>query len=125
MLPGLAADGALRLALARKFLAALLSAGVWFLVLPDSAADGALRSALASLDLLGHYAELALALPSSPACPPEPALWRCWESLKEALRKTSLRADLVDRASSLESLPLAKHPEEYLRWESPYQVSLN
>ncbi len=42
-------DGAsiLQLALARKFLGALLSAGVWVLVLPGLAADGALRLALA------------------------------------------------------------------------------
>jgi hypothetical protein len=123
MLPGLAADGASQSALARKFLAALLSPRVWFSVLPGLAADAALRSALASLGLLGHYAELAW--PSSPTSPPEPALWRCWESLKEALRKASLRVDLVDRASSLESLPLVKDPGECLRWESPYQVSLN
>ena len=80
---------------------------------------------MASLNLLGHYAALALALPPSPAYPPEAVLWRYWESLKEALRKASLRADLVDRPSSLASLPLAKHLEECLRWESPDQVSLN
>ena len=83
VLPHSSADAALPLPLARKFLAALLSAGMWFLVLPDLAADVALRLALASSNLLGHFAELAW--PSSPASP-EPALWRVWESLKEALR---------------------------------------
>jgi hypothetical protein len=123
VLPHSSADAALQLAVARKFLAALLLPGVWFLVLPDSAADAALRSVLASLGLLGRYAELAW--PSSPTSPPEPALWRCWVSLKEALRKASFQADLVDRASSLESLPLVKDPEECLRLKSPYQVSPN
>jgi hypothetical protein len=122
VLPRLAAAGALRLALARKFLAALLLPGVWFLVLPGSAADAALKLALALLGLLDRYAKLGL--PSSPASP-EPELWRCWESLNEALPKASLRADLVERACSLESLPLVKYQEECLRWESPDQVSLS
>jgi hypothetical protein len=123
VLPGLAADAALELALARKFLATLLSPWVWVLVLPGLAADAALRSALASLGLLGHYAELAW--PWSPASPPEPALWRCRGSQKEALRKASFRAGSVERASFLESLPWVQRQEEYLRWESSYQVSLN
>jgi hypothetical protein len=123
VLPGLAADGELRLALARKFLAALLLLRVWFLVFPGSAADAALSSALALLGLLGHYAKLEL--PSSPASPLVPELWWCWESLNEALPRASLRADLVDRACSLEALPLVKHQEECLRWESPDQVSLS
>jgi hypothetical protein len=117
VLPGWTADAALRLVLARKFRAALLLPTVWFLVLPDSAADAALRSALATLGLLGCYA--GLAWPSSPASPPEPALWRCGESQKEELRKAAFRAGSVERASFLESLPLVKHPEEYLDWESP------
>jgi hypothetical protein len=112
VLPGLAADAVLQLALARKFVGALLLLWVWFLVFPGSAADAALKLALALLGLLGRYAKLGL--PSSPASP-EPPLWRCWELLKEALRKASFRADLVDRASSLESLPLVKHPGECLR----------
>jgi hypothetical protein len=107
-------DGAslLELALARKFLAALLLPGVRVLALPGSAADAALGSALASVDSLGRYAELAWS--SSPASPPEPALWRCAESQKEAFRKASFQAGSVDRVSFPESSPLVRHPEEYL-----------
>ena len=118
-------DGAsiLGLAFARKFLAALRLQEVRVLVLPGSAADAALRSALALLGLLGRSAKLVWS--SSPASPPEPALGRCVESQKEALRKASFRADSVERASFLELLLLLKHLEEYSHWESPHQVSLN